>query len=726
MEQIICLFRVRCQRDAIAALLQMFHSNFIDGGMDNTNLYHKFYSYAGSVSKGSDWAKILSSSDAKNADLDTSLQKSERDSFLATSAKQIVVELVIGTGDDMSAVQYLLLFLYIVVHKAVPYTVLVSGGKSNNDRYAPLSDEDYFRLSHQLYFYAHSSYPGMNLPGLYSSFFVYRQVKRRASRYQWTSLPKRYVDQPTFGRIIPQIPITRHSFRALATSFRSQVSDEWTKLLHNLCDGYYKKLAEVFSESLTVIDQYMDSDSCIEVLLFLGLCCYICEVPSNMSNIKKQDIDSLHETCMSFTQGILQLAENVVIHVLGEDEQSGCGILTVRFRRIEDAKLLYLVENNRFPTVRYFMELYLTDLQYDGCLGIVEKFKKNVSDRREQCEGNPERRKVHSKFYLSQSLDYAEELIDAEEPHSIQKELTQYVADKRKEAREDSSRIQLCLADFLGEGKCTPFTDYISDPENIAFHYGLPILNSIISSLDGYFYVQSGGGDRNVFDNTFIESPYKKVTDFIWNYGTAYVIYIPLRLHKHIGELDYLVPLQHDTCEFYQSRMLPPPTFHVSAGEKKESMVFKLQGYIKRSFDEDLAAGSWIGVIPCDEVVSALRLERLEAYEVIVKSIFLYLVDGSAAIDNLALTNIACPYDVIKIFRLFALFFNRVGRNTLLARKKSFFLVDYDGIIDILFYGNDLKSILDNLSIGRLYGGTTEDAVKIIRHLLEGRHEQPT
>lgn len=724
MEQIICLFRVRCQREAIAALLKMFHSDFIDDGMANSNLYHKFYSYAGSVSKGSDWAAILRSSDVKSAGLDASLQKSERDSFLTASAKQIVVELVIGAGDDMSAVQYLLLSLCAVAHKAIPYTVLVSGGKSNNDRYAPLSDEDYFRLSHQLYFYAHSSYPGVNLPGLYSSFFVCKQAKYRASRYQWTVLPKRYVDQPTFGRIIPQIPITHRSFRALAASFRSQASDDWTKLLHNLCDGYYKKLKEkeTFSEYLTVIDQYMDSDSCIEVLLFLGLCCYICEVPSTMDSIRKQDIDSLHETCMSFTQGVLQLAENVVIHVLGEDEQDGCGILTVRFRRTEDAKMLYLAEDKQFPAVRYFMELYLTDLQYNEFFGIVEKFKKNVSDRRDQCIGAPEQRKVHSKFYLSQNLDHAEKLIDEEEPCSIQKELTQYVASKRKEVEEDSFRVRLCLADFLGEGKCTAFTDYISAPENIAFHYGLPILNSIISSLDGYFYVQSGGGPRDIFDNTSPKSPYKKVIDFTWDHGTAYIIYIPLRLRKHIGELDYLVPLQHDTCELYQSRMLPPLTFHASVS-KKESLVFMLQEYIKRNFDGDSAAGPWIGVISCDEVVSALGLERLEAYEVIVKSIFLYLVDSSAAIDNLALINIACAYDVIKVFRLFALFFNRIGRNTLLSREKSFFLVDCDGVIDILFYGNDLKSILDNLSIGRLYGGTTEDAVKIIRHLLEGRHE---
>lgn len=722
MEQIICLFRVRCQREAIAALLQMFYSDFMGKSMANSNLYHRFYSYTGFVSKGSDWAGILRSADVKSSGLGATLQKSERDAFLDAKARQIVVELVIGSEDDMSAVQYLLLFLCAVMHKAIPYTVLVSGGKSNNDRYAPLSDEDYFRLSHQLYFYVDSSCPDMNLLGLCSKFFIWRQDNRGARRCRWTALAKEYVDQPAFGRIIPQIPITRRSFRALASSFRSQVSDEWTKLLHELCDGYYQKVSKAFSESLTVIERYMDSDSCIEVLLFLGLCCYICETPSSAGSIEKQDIDYIHETCMNFTQGILQLAENVVIHVLGKDEQDGCGLLTVRFRRMEDAKTLYLAENDPFPMVRYFMELYLTDLQYNGFWGIVEKFKKNVSDRRERYVNDPERRKVHSKFYLSQNLDYADDLIGAEEQDSIRNELRQYVADKKREVEQDPSRIQLCLADFLGEGKCTPFTDYISAPESIAFHYGLPILNSIISSLDGYFYVRSGSGARDVFDNVSKNCPYKKVTDFTWNHGTAYVIYIPLRLRIHIGELDYLVPIQHDTCERYSLRRFRPQAFRDQWGGK-ESLVFELRDHIKSCFDEYPDSGSWIGLIDCDEVVPVLKLERLEAYEVIVKSIFLYLVDSGASIDNLALINIACAYDVIKVFRLFALFFNRIGRNTLLAREKSFFLVDCDGRIDILFYGNDLKSILDNLSVGRLYGGTTEDAEKIIRHLLEGRHE---
>lgn len=721
MEEIMCLFRIRCQREAIAALLQMVHSDFVDNGADNPNLYNRFYSYAGPISKGSDWARILSSSDAKDTGLFTSLRKSERSSFLTANRKSIVIELVIGAGADMSDVQYLLLFLCSMAHRAIPYTVLVSGGKSNNDRYAPLPDEDYFRLSHQLYFYAHSAHLD-NLPELYSSFFVYKQDKRRANICQWNKLPNQYVYQPAFGRIIPQIPITHRSFRALASSYRAQKSDEWGELLHDLCVKYYNRLAEVFSENITVIDRYMDSDSCIEVLLFLGLCCYICETPCSMKEIEKQDIDSLHEICMSFTQGVLQLAENVVIHVLGEDEQDGCGILTVRFRRIEDAKKLYLADDKQFSSIRYFMELYLTDLQYNDFWGIVKKFKKNVSDRRERWINSPERRMVHSKFYLSQNLDHAEELIYNEEPDTIQEELMQYVAEKRSKAETNSFRTQLTLADFLGKGKCTPFTDYISAPENIAFHYGLPILDSIISSLDGYFYVRSGGEDCDVFDNATGGRLYREATDFAWDHGTAYVIYIPLRLRKHIGELDYLVPLQHDTCELYPTRTLSRPEF-CALVDKKESLVFKLQEHIKYCFDGEPAAEPLIGVIDCSEVVSALGLERLEAYEVIVKSIFLYLVDGSAAIDNLALTNISCAYDVIKIFRLFALFFNRIGRNTLLTRKKSFFLVDCDGFIDILFYGNDLKSILDNLSIDRLYGGTTEDAVRIIRHLLEGRHE---
>ena len=130
-----------------------------------------------------------------------------------------------------------------------------------------------------------------------------------------------------------------------------------------------------------------------------------------------------------------------------------------------------------------------------------------------------------------------------------------------------------------------------------------------------------------------------------------------------------------------------------------------------------------IGEIDCEALVDGLCLDRLEAYEVLVKAIFLYLADPKSTVNHLALINIARPYDVIKLFRLFALFFDRVGNNKLLPQEKSLILVDCEGKIDILFYGNKLSNIRKNISVSCLYGGITDTALKIIAHLLEGRHE---
>lgn len=69
-------------------------------------MYSKFYSYVGSISKESDWARGLSSLDAKDANLGALLQKSDQEDFLAASSKTIVVELVTDAGTDVSAVQY--------------------------------------------------------------------------------------------------------------------------------------------------------------------------------------------------------------------------------------------------------------------------------------------------------------------------------------------------------------------------------------------------------------------------------------------------------------------------------------------------------------------------------------------------------------------------------------------------------------------------------------------
>lgn len=732
MEKDICLCRVRCQRKSLSAFLQLIMAVTKNESMEPTeDFFYQFFSYTGPTINNANWGKYLEDIfGSKSTANDKQWEETEAADFNQADKKQLICELVIRPEDDLSNIQYLLLGIHALFHNGIPCTVLVSGGKRGPSRYTPLENGDYFRLSHQMYFYAPFSTEIQELLDIYDQFFVCSKGGGDGRDYHWIVLPRKYSSTVYFGRIIPQIPITHQSYHALVSSYNLDPSKEWQTQLRSLCVGYYNKLTGIFETNKSVIENYMSSDSYFETALFLALCCYISEDPLAVTEMDKQDIDSLHEICMNFSQGILQLVDNVVSHVLGDNEDNGCGILTVRFRKAGDAQRLYLADSQVFQGVDYFMELYLTDLQYGNFMGIVDKFKDNVKKRRDAHKTAPGQRLVHSKFYLSQNLDQADALIE-EEPPYLQKDLRAYI--------ETTECKGVSLANFFDEGDCEPFFHYISAAENIAFHYGLPILNSVVLLQNGYLHVQSGDGESNIFDNVQksspnnaqpdssenaqTNSPYRKIDDLVWNHGTAFMVYMPLKSRKPIGEFDSLVPMNNSTDSLYRHHTFSPgPESLRKLEPKKEVLTLALKEQIKKDFDGSGSEDVQIGVIDCGQTISALNLPRLDAYEIIVKALFLYLADADANIDKLALINIAHEYDVIKLFRLFALFFNRAGRNELLSKEKSLFLVDCNGKVDILFYGNNLKSICDSLSYSRLYGGTAEDAIKIIQYLLEGRH----
>ncbi|OUN99675.1 hypothetical protein B5F98_00405 [Pseudoflavonifractor sp. An44] len=659
-----------------------------------------------------------------------------------TNLQKVVLELVIGQNEDITDIQYLLLVMQKMFHDGLDCTVLVSAGKGETKRYTPVTTSDYFRLAHSLYFYRNRNEDnGDNtdhiFEKIYECFFVYHKKTQKGEKANWASLPRQYKIEAKenrtmpLGRVFPQIPITKQIYSALTASYSSDSEiNSWIRPLKDLCNGYFERLKKgVYANRSEEILKYLASDSCFETLLFLGLCNYI-EVQNGITTLGQAslDLEFLHETCMNFAQGVLQLVENVVTHVLGDDGQSGCGILTIRYRKIRDAEKIYLdplmpdEAHSLVENVEHFMELYLTDIQYENFQGIVDKFKANVEQRCEDYKNSPEQRLVHMKFHLSQSLENASELIKKEDAET-QEELNSYIQDLKS----DPDHCHMSLSDFLGQGSCKPFVDYLSTPDNIAFHYGLPILNSVVMSMNGYFYVQSGAGDNNCFENSSVGGLYKHTCGFLWEYGTSYTIYVPLRSKNLEEETDYLdlISWRHDTvpnCRRIDFKFSGP----ISVGLEREDLTRKLWKELGEQFkaspEEIASTHLYIGVIDCEKVVNNLSVDRLEAYEVMVKAIFLYLADKCSTLDNLALVNVTRPYDVIKLFRLFALFFDRAGNNRILTQKKSLFLVDSNGKLDILFHGNNLKSIKESLSVSCLYGGMTDTAIKIAAHLLGGRN----
>lgn len=719
----VCLCRLQCRRNSMAILLKLVRSGFLDTAKIDPNLlYCKFYTCSHDPKIASRWAATLQNH-AKMF-----LRTSTLAEFSQGGTQRVVLELVIGPDDDITEIQYLILVMLKLFTDRYQCTVLVSAGKYGEDRYTPISSQNYFRLANNLYFYRNNSGLSGCLEKIYPSFIIYREMDTKKKDVKWAHLPGKFTQDQLFGRIMPQIPITRRSYQVLISSY-SQTRQEtappgqgnvnWESLLRDLCQGYFERLLNgAFQNQISKIRMYQNSDSYFETLLFLGICNYI-STSKEKGDKDCLDVESLHEDCMNFAQGVLQLVENVVQHVLGENESCGCGILTIRYRKMGDAQKRYIKHDASASTAKYFMELYLTDLQYGEFYGIVDKFKSNVEQRRNSSSDLCQRL-VHSKFLLSQDLGHATELIERED-QNIKAELTTY----QKHLEEEPNRCGLTLGDFFGERHCNPFLDYISTPENIAFHYGLPILNSVVSSMDGYLQVQSGHGEMNHFDNRSPDGPYLEADRFQWEYGTSYIIYIPLKSRCQVVDMDYLdlISWPHSAEVCYR-----PYPFNLRDGildnYSREGVARALWRQMSECFGQVPGEGQAnIGEIDCEALVDGLCLDRLEAYEVLVKAIFLYLADPKSTVNHLALINIARPYDVIKLFRLFALFFDRVGNNKLLPQEKSLFLVDCEGKIDILFYGNKLSNIRKNISVSCLYGGITDTALKIISHLLEGRHE---
>lgn len=733
----VCLCRLQCRRNSIGLLLKLAYSGFSQvDTVDSNLLYCRFYNCTLNPRTGLEWSRIFQRQDKRI------LQEYHSMGSVQTNLQKVVLELVIGSNEDITDIQYLLLVIQKMLHDGLDCTVLVSAGKGGAKRYTPVETSDYFRLAHSLYFYRNRNEDnGDNtdyvLEQIYECFLVYHKKTQKGERANWATLPRRYKIETRenrsvpLGRVFPQIPITKQSYSALTASYSSNCEiNSWVKPLKDLCNHYFERLKKgIYANKCEEILKYLESDSCFETLLFLGLCNYI-DAQNGPATLgcASQDLEFLHETCMNFAQGVLQLVENVVRHVLGDDAQAGCGVLTIRYRRIKDAEKLYL--NSLMPdsahslvdNVEHFMELYLTDLQYENFQGIVDKFKANVEQRCEDCKDSPQRRLVHAKFHLSQKLEDAFELINKEN-EEIQEELKSYIQDLKS----NSDHCHMSLSDFLGQGSCKPFVDYLSTPDNIAFHYGLPILNSVVMSMNGYFYVQSGTGDNNCFETSSVSGLYNHTWGFLWEYGTSYMIYIPLKSRNLEEETDYLdlISWPHDTapnCRRIDFKFSGP----ISVGREREDLTRELWKELSEQLEaspEKLASTYLdIGVIDCENVVNNLGVDRLEAYEVMVKAIFLYLADKSSTLDNLALVNVTRAYDVIKLFRLFALFFDRAGNNKILTQKKSLFLVDSNGKVDILFHGNNLKSIKESLSVSCLYGGMTDTAIKIAAHLLGGRN----
>lgn len=435
----------------------------------------------------------------------------------------------------------------------------------------------------------------------------------------------------------------------------------------------------------------MSADTLLEKLMFIATLYYytLNEKEEKRSiDFKNEEISFLHEICIDYAQGIFQLIENAWFHVIGADsnngvrKERGCGGFVIRIRKKEDIKS-FLNDNdfnqkkhdlntNNTTAIhsRYFMEVHVTDLQFD-----LDNFKSVVQVF---CDN------VQSRAINSEDLGF----------------------EAAKRLCEEGNIEKINIKHLFGAEDYDPLIEYLNDPANVAFHYGLQILNNVIETGDGYYFVRSGAGEENCFSST---NSYYKKQSIDWQNGTAYMMLLPISMEERIDYTDALAVRNDPGNQLDDRQIIPVLGACISSGytaHEKEVAVNKTKGNLL----ENITGKRSIFLIDCDKYKNGLD------YEVLAKAIFLCSARENDKEPIFALVNVKNRQEVIKLFRQFALFYNRKGKCNEKLDRIVIFIVDKNAEVDILLQGS-LNSITKNMYLNQIYGGIDSRAIRIIEHL---------
>lgn len=489
------------------------------------------------------------------------------------------------------------------------------------------------------------------------------------------------------GKIFPLIPICWDSFKAL-TDNRYYVDNSWYALLSKYYkDNYYKQIENLFiyqDSLLKLYNQLIKNGSNLERLIFSILVIYY------NKEFTEEKLFELHELCMEYVQGIEQILENALFHAVNVNGRiTGKALFTIRIRSMSsnpwyktyiDKELGYDSVNNNA------IEIYLTDLQYEKFESITDKFKINIKKRMLLLNNDTEfYNKWEQKINLIQLKHLFGDIDLSKQNDNNVKEVLDY---------------------------------YLHLPQNIAFHYGLQILNNVVSVGKGLLYVSSG--DR--FSNRQMS---RNTESNRWSKGTLYAIYLPLIKVSGENYIDSIAVTNNEiqTSNFWERVEITLDNKELNklfemkkilTSENKENVCNAIYEMIQKKINnENSIDKTVIYYIDCEKVgkgeynwLSSGEKMHIECF---AKAIFMCLSKG---MKSIALINIRDRYQVLRYFRQFALFYNRNGENNMM-KGKSVFLVDTKASIDLLLC-DSIKSVRQNMQIGQIFGGVDNSAISII------------
>lgn len=604
---------------------------------------------------------------------------------------------------DPLFMQYLLLLVQKLENNKFKYLVLVRDSSSEEQK---RKNAHYFQIRHSLRIY-HEKFSEIIDCFFYDDGDGIKHIYRKKK-------------EEHFGRIFPFIPLTIDIYGDLV---RIKDNDgESVKILEDVYDDFLADFKD--SKKEQIIESECRSDNLLTKFLFIYTLHYMQD--SNEWKSVEKKLHIIHEVCADYAEGIQQLIENAIMHSIrksSEGSQGGCGVFTLRIRKKEDSKYLSddVKNENVFKDTQFFMELYVTDLSYnggDGYKGIVEKFKENVK-------------------YRDEKEEYKDKFKDLE------------------------------LAQLFGDKKSDDLDNYYNNAKNIAFHFGLQILANTVEQSKGYMFVRSGNEDKSlcVYENEiFLEKKkvYKVSNNFKWHDGTAYIIYLPIALREEISNVDIpAVEINNDTNTVQGDENIVYLFNDLSISDEVLEEIRKIVKQDKKPKKEKLVeilirilsikeceAGE-ILVIDCsrldeiikvaikkagnkvseDEVGEKLKdilnqLSQYNLYEILAKAIFRFIAGIAEKKEQkmtIAVINVGDRYKVIHLLRQFMLFYRRGKSGNM--KGHSIFIVDKEAELDVLLY-DSIDKMAESMYTSQLTGGLDGRAMEIIRYFAKTRNQQ--
>jgi len=613
---------------------------------------------------------------------------SKRQAFLNAGKNQkIIIWEPIFPSDkkeetDVAYIQYFLLVLKYMEKQGYRYNVRISAGENSEYKYNPIEYGDKgSRLRTFLYLYPTED---LSKIYIYSKYEKVDEEKNKVVEIEWQHIKAENKDDVSlnFGKIFPLITITPDIYKALVQTTCDQNigKDEWSKRFYELYKIYIRRFLQKKYKDTEIMISHVkinglnnfENDSLLEGLIFVSTLAYLEEY--SLTDIdRRKDLARLHEICVDYAQGIAQLLENIIYHVVRNPRtdtyDGGCGSFTFRIR--EKKKANYYKAKGDIDKLNFsnFMELYVADFNYGQFNGFVNKFVENIKNRGDRWAN----------------------ILNEEDVE---------------------------LPQLFGENlKNTKMEKYFNEGENIAMHYGLQILNSVVMTGGGSLYVSSGSfNDKKSTPKNFFFNKYKDKSyfqpKFLWRNGTAYIIYLPV---KYGGVVKYGDVISVSNLRCNESKKDGKQLTVTPASWETVALTSKSKDDAVKKVNEELSKnikGKNYYYID----FSCITSQYIYAYEVLSKAIFLLLHEGK--LKDIALINIPKEYDVIKVFRQFALFYDRFGENSVMEGK-SVYLIDAGGALDLLLYGSKIESIKENLAFNKIYGGYSDEAMEIIKHLCD-------